>query len=132
MLALLAGTALGGYYGHDYWTAGRYLESTDDAYVKADYTTIAPKVAGYIADVLVQDNQHVAAGQVLARIDDRDFRAALAQANADVNASAAAIRNLDAQVVLQQSLVDQAKAASEATQASLSFAVSDAARAIAT
>lgn len=127
-LALLAGTALGGYYGHDYWTTGRYLESTDDAYVKADYTTIAPKVAGYIADVLVQDNQHVAAGQVLARIDDRDFRAALAQANADVNAATAAIHNLDAQLVLQQSLVEQARATVDATQASLNFAVSDADR----
>lgn len=128
VLALLAGTALGGYYGHDYWTAGRYLESTDDAYVKADYTTIAPKVAGYITDVLVQDNQHVDSGQVLARIDDRDFRAALSQANADVNAAVASIHNLDAQLVLQQSLVDQARAAIDATQASLTFAVSDAER----
>ena len=128
LLALLAGTALGGTYGHDYWTTGRYLEATDDAYVKADYTTIAPKVAGYIADVLVQDNEHVTAGQVLARIDDRDFRAAHAQSSADVNANAAAIRNLDAQIALQQSLIDQAKAAVDATQASLTFASEDADR----
>jgi membrane fusion protein (multidrug efflux system) len=47
-LALLAGTAAGGHYGQQYWTTGRYLESTDDAYVKTDYTTIAPKVSGYI------------------------------------------------------------------------------------
>ena len=67
-------------FGHHYWTAGRYLESTDDAYVKADSTIIAPKVSGYIAEVLVGDNQPVKAGQVLARIDDRDFRAALDQA----------------------------------------------------
>src|ERR1700720_2177580 len=64
ILALLAGAAAGGYYVYQYWTIGRYLESTDDAYVKADYTTIAPKVAGYIAEVLVQDNQRVTAGQV--------------------------------------------------------------------
>ena len=93
-LALLAGTAAGVYYGHDYWTTGRYLESTDDAYVKADSTIIAPKVSGYIAEVLVNDNEKVAAGQLLARIDDRDFRTALAQAKADVAASEAAVRNL--------------------------------------
>ncbi|WP_424629890.1 HlyD family secretion protein [Bradyrhizobium sp. SYSU BS000235] len=128
VFALLAGTALAGYYGHDYWTTGRYLESTDDAYVKADYTTVAPKVAGYIADVLVQDNQPVTAGQVLARIDDRDFRAALAQANADVSAAAAAVRNLDAQISLQHALIEQAQAAIDASKATLDFADADAVR----
>ena len=85
-LALLAGTAAGAYYGHDYWTTGRYLETTDDAYVKADSTIISPKVSGYIAEVLVGDNETVKAGQLLARIDDRDFRTALDQAQADVAA----------------------------------------------
>jgi membrane fusion protein (multidrug efflux system) len=127
-LALLAGTTLAGNYGHSYWTSGRFLESTDDAYVKADYTTIAPKVAGYIDAVLVQDNQHVNAGQVLAHIDDRDFRSALAQAHADVGASAAAVRNLDAQIVLQQSLIEQAKAAIGVSQSALTFADADAER----
>ena len=61
--------AAGGYYGHDYWTVGRFHVSTDDAYVKADYTTVAPKVAGYVRQVLVNDNDVVKAGQVLARID---------------------------------------------------------------
>ena len=60
--------------GHDYWTVGRFEVSTDDAYVQADSTTIAPKVSGYIAAVLVRDNERVKTGQVLARIDDRDFR----------------------------------------------------------
>jgi membrane fusion protein, multidrug efflux system len=127
-LLLLAGTALAGSYGHDYWTTGRYLGSTDDAYVKADTTIIAPKVAGYIDAVLVQDNQPVTAGQVLARIDDRDFRSALAQANAEVDAAAAAVRNLDAQIVLQQSLIEQAKAAIGVSQAALTFADADAER----
>src|SRR5882757_4115496 len=68
---LLAGAAFGGEYGYHYWTVGRFIESTDDAYVKADYTTIAPKVSGYIKEVLVNDNDTVKAGQVLARIDDR-------------------------------------------------------------
>src|SRR5262245_62056977 len=127
-LALLAGTAAGGHFGYDYWTNGRYLESTDNAYVKADHTAIAPKVAGYLGEVLVQDNQAVKAGQVLARIDDGDFRAALAQAQGDAEASEAAIRNFDAQIVLQQSVIEQAKATIAATRATLAFAQDDATR----
>ena len=127
-LTLLAGTAAGGYYGQQYWTTGRYLESTDDAYVKADYTTIAPKVSGYIAQVLVEDNESVRAGQMLARIDDRDFRASLAQARAEAIAAEASIHNFDAQIALQQSVIEQAKAQVEATRATLSFAEADAKR----
>jgi membrane fusion protein (multidrug efflux system) len=77
LLTLPAGILAAGWFGYDYWTVGRFLVSTDDAYVQADYTSVAPKVSGYIRDVLVQDNEHVHAGQVLARIDDRDFVAAL-------------------------------------------------------
>ena len=127
-VALLAGTIAGTYYGHDYWTTGQYLESTDDAYVKADSTTVAPKVSGYVAEVLVRDNQKVTVGQVLARIDDRDFRAALDQAEADMRAAEATVRNLDAQIVLQRALIEQAKATVAATQASLRFAMADADR----
>ncbi|SCB44896.1 HlyD family secretion protein [Rhizobium multihospitium] len=126
--ALVAGVALGADFGYRYWTVGRFIESTDDAYVKADYTTIAPKVAGYIKDVLVNDNDKVKAGQVLARIDDRDFQAALSQAKADLKAADAAISNIDAQIQLQQSLIGQAKATVDSSQASLDYAVSDAAR----
>ncbi|MBX4950139.1 membrane fusion protein (multidrug efflux system) [Rhizobium binae] len=126
--ALLAGAAFSGDFGYRYWTVGRFIESTDDAYVKADYTTVAPKVAGYIRQVLVNDNDQVKSGQVLARIDDRDFQAALSQARADVKAAEAAITNIDAQIALQQSVIEQAKATLDASQASLAFAVSDAAR----
>ena len=73
--------------GWRYWTVGRFEVSTDDAYVKADSTTIAPKISGYIAAVPVGDNEPVKAGQVLARIDDRDFKVALEQAKADVEAA---------------------------------------------
>jgi membrane fusion protein, multidrug efflux system len=116
LLGLVAccGAVGGSYFGYDYWTNGRFLESTDDAYIKADYTSVAPKVAGYISEVLVEDNQDVKAGQILARIDDRDYRAALDQANADLNAAIALVSNLDAQITLQRSLIDQAKAAMEA------------------
>ena len=127
-LALLAGTAGGGWFGYDYWTYGRFLVSTDDAYVKADYTSVAPKVSGYIAEVLVEDNQPVKAGQVLARIDDRDFRTALDQARADVATAEASVRNFDAQLNLQQAEITQAAASIAATQASLSFAKDDAVR----
>lgn len=126
--ALLAGVAFGADFGHHYWTVGRFIESTDDAYVKADYTTVAPKVAGYIKEVLVNDNDAVKAGQVLARIDDRDYQAALSQARADLKAAEAAITNLDAQISLQQSIIAQARATLDASRASLAFAQSDAAR----
>ena len=76
-LIALAGAV---YFGWHYWTVGRFEISTDDAYVKADNTTIAPKVSGYLAAVLVGDNERVKTGQVLARIDDRDFKVALDQA----------------------------------------------------
>src|SRR5262245_42313555 len=75
-LAALAAVALG---GHRYWTVGRFLESTDDAYVKADYSTIAPKVSGCVLEVRVADNESVLVGQLLARIDDRDLRNAFAR-----------------------------------------------------
>ena len=78
-------------FGWRYWTVGRFAVATDDAYVKADSTTIAPKVSGYIAAVAVSDNEHVKVGQILARIDDRDFKAAREQARADVEAAKAAI-----------------------------------------
>ncbi|MDR9779165.1 HlyD family secretion protein [Rhizobium redzepovicii] len=126
--ALLAGVGFAGDFGYRYWTVGRFIESTDDAYVKADYTTVAPKVAGYIRQVLVNDNDSVKSGQVLARIDDRDFQAALSQAKAAVKAAEAAVANIDAQIALQQSVIGQAKATIDASQASLDFAVSDAAR----
>jgi membrane fusion protein (multidrug efflux system) len=127
-LALTTGLVGAAFFGYRYWTVGQYLVSTDDAYVQADFTTTAPKVSGYISEVLVEDNQHVAAGQVLARIDDRDYRTALDQARADVEAAGAAIHNIDAQVVLQQSLIDQGKADITATEATLKFAQQDDAR----
>jgi membrane fusion protein, multidrug efflux system len=127
--AAVLGLVIGGAdYGWHYWSEGRFLESTDDAYLQADYTTIAPKVSGYIAEVLVEDNQPVAAGQVLARIDDRDFRTALEQAKADVSSAEADIQNLNAQIAQQQSAIDQADAATVSDQAALTFAEQEAQR----
>jgi membrane fusion protein (multidrug efflux system) len=127
-LAVALGVAAAVDFGHYYLTSGRYLETTDDAYVKADSTIIAPKVSGYIAQVLVNDNQPVTAGQLLAKIDDRDFRAALSQAQADVAAAEAAVRNLDAQIALQQPIIEQGTADIAAAEANLKFAQEEQAR----
>jgi len=121
-LAMALGIAGAGDFGYGYLTTGRYLESTDDAYVKADSTLVSPKVSGYLAEVLVGDNEKVKAGQLLARIDDRDFRTALNQAHADVAGSEAAVKNLDAQIALQQPVIEQETADIAAAEANLQFA----------
>src|ERR1700733_2996786 len=120
--AVLAGAA---WYGWDYWTVGRYLVSTDDAYVKADNTTVAPKVSGYLHEVLVGDNERVTAGQVLARIDQRDFRVSLDQAKADVAAARAAIASKQAQLGVQQAVIDAARATVDVDQATAGFAAQE-------
>jgi membrane fusion protein (multidrug efflux system) len=124
-VALVAALGVGVDRGYDYWKVGRFEESTDNAYVQADYTTVAPKISGYVTEVLVQDNEKVKAGQVLARIDDRDFRVALDQANADVEAAEATLRNIAAQIAQQQSVIAQGKADLASAQASLSYAEAD-------
>src|SRR3954447_17971945 len=119
-----AAVALAGasWYGYDYWTVGQYLVSTDDAYVKADSTTIAPKVSGYLDRVLIGDNEHVKAGQVLARIDDRDFKVALDQAKADVAAANATVTSKEAQLDVQQAVIAAARATTDVDNASKTFA----------
>jgi membrane fusion protein (multidrug efflux system) len=127
LMAGVAAVALIGavWYGYDYWTVGQYLVSTDDAYVKADNTTIAPKVSGYLHKVLVGDNEQVRAGQVLARIDERDFQVALDQAKSDVAAAEAAITSKQAQLGVQQAVIDAAKATIELDKASSTFAAQE-------
>ena len=121
-IAVLAGAA---WYGWNYWTVGQYLVSTDDAYVKADDTTIAPKVPGYLHDVLVNDNEVVKAGQVLARIDGRDYRVALDQARADVTAAKATVASKQAQLDVQQAVINAARATIAVDQANVTFAAQD-------
>ena len=118
----LALIAAAGYFGHDYWTVGRFHVSTDDAYVKADSSTIAPKVSGHIIEVLVSDNQTVIAGQPLARIDDRDFRSALDQAKADVAAAEATLSAKEAALDIQQSTIAAARATVDVDKANETFA----------
>jgi membrane fusion protein, multidrug efflux system len=115
LVLIVAGAA---YYG----SYTRFSVSTDDAYVQADSTTVASRVSGYVSAVLIEDHQSVTAGQVLARIDDRDFRAALDQAKADVSASQAAIEDLQAELAEQSALIARANAGVEASQAALDLA----------
>jgi len=111
--------------GASYWTVGRFQITTDDAYVQADNTTIAPKVSGYLSAVLVNDNQPVKTGQVLARIDDRDFAVALQEAKADVATAEATIADRQAALDAQQSVIDRGRATVEVDRAQEIFAQQD-------
>ena len=117
--------AAAAWYGHDWWTVGRFIESTDDAYVGGDITVIAPKVAGFIAEVAVTDNQAVHAGDLLVKLDDRDYKAALARAVAAVAGQQATLANLDARRQLQQAMIAQAQAELAATAAEIARAKYD-------
>ena len=123
-LALAVLAALG-YLYYDY---AAHFESTDDAFIAARQFSIAPKVSGYIAAVPVTDNQHVHAGEVIARIDDRDYRTALAQAEAQVNAAQASLKNIDAQIEVQQAQIASGQAQVDQAQAGLVFAQQQAQR----
>ncbi len=101
-----------------YWqVSGRYWEKTDDAYVGGDITVIAPKVAGNIAQVLVSDNQRVHAGDLLIKLDDRDYRAVLAKLQAAVQTQEAMLANIDAERHLQEAVIDQVRAGVSASNA---------------
>ena len=111
-----------------YWNNAQHFETTDDAFIAARQFAIAPKISGYIAAVPVTDNEHVAAGAVIARIDDRDYRVALEQAEAQVAAAQASVGNIDAQMQVQQAQVAQNAAQTQQTSASLTYAQQQAAR----
>jgi membrane fusion protein (multidrug efflux system) len=99
--------------------------STDDAYVQAHSVLISPKVSGYIFEVPVDDNQSVKAGQVLARIDPRDYQTALDQARANVAAAQASIDTLNQQIAQQKLTVEQANQLVASDQAALVFSQQD-------
>ncbi|HYZ39821.1 MAG TPA: HlyD family secretion protein, partial [Stellaceae bacterium] len=114
--------------GYLYWDYTSHFETTDDAYVAARQFAIAPEVSGYITAVPVTDDEHVNAGDVIARIDDRTYRAALAQAKAQVAAARANIENIDAQMSVQQAQISADQAQVDKAQASLVFAQQQASR----
>ena len=118
-LVLLAMMIAGGYL---YWDHSAHFESTDDAFIASRPFSIAPKVSGYITEVPVTDNEHVPAGGVIARIDDREFRIALEQAEAQVASAEAGIQNVDAQLEVQQAEIASLKAQVDKAQAALDLA----------
>jgi membrane fusion protein, multidrug efflux system len=124
--AVLLAAVLGA--GYLYADEARHFQSSDDAFIAARQSALAPKVSGYITAVPVTDNEHVAAGDVIARIDDRDYRIALDQAEAQVAAAQASIENIDAQLGVQQAQVSANQAQVDQAQAALVFAQQQAER----
>jgi len=116
------------WYGWNWWEVGRFIETTDDAYVGGNVTTLSPHVAGFVSKILVGDNQFVKAGQLVIELDAQDYKANLAHAEAVVQNQTAALANLHAKYALQQSMVDQAEADLLAKKADARYAREDAAR----
>ncbi|HVW73663.1 MAG TPA: HlyD family secretion protein [Rhizomicrobium sp.] len=124
-ILLLAGMALGVIalaWAVEWFVRGRYLQSTDDAYLKADAVTIAPTVSGYVQRVFVGDNQVVKAGQPLLQVDTRTYNAALAQAQATVDARRADLERARAESDQQQATIAQAAAQLAVSAAAARFA----------
>ena len=118
-LAALAGI---GRYGWHWWTVGRFEEVTDDAFLQADKVVVAPKVGGFVADVLVADNQPVKAGDVIARIDDSDYQVVLLQDEADLDKAKANLEGIASALIQQQARIVEARADVANTSAALAFA----------
>jgi membrane fusion protein (multidrug efflux system) len=114
-----------GFYGDYYWTTGRFLVSTDDAYVQAHSVLISPKISGYISEVPVDDNQSVKAGEALARIDPRDYQTALDQARANVAVAQAIINTLSQQIAQQKLVIEQDRQQVASDKAALVFSQQD-------
>ena len=115
-------------YGWRWWQVGRFFESTDDADVGGEVTALSPHVAGFVQQILVADNQFVRQGQLLVELDDRDYAAKLAHAEAVVRARTATLANLHAEYALQQAVARQAEADLASRQAAADFAHEDAVR----
>ena len=124
-LAAALAVAAGGYV---YWDYAAHFESTDDAFIAARQFSVAAKASGFVAEVPVADNQHVVAGDLIARIDDRDYRVALATAEAQAAAAKANVDSADAQLQVQQAQIEQSQAQVESAEAALAFAQQQASR----
>jgi membrane fusion protein (multidrug efflux system) len=111
-----------------YETRGKYVESTDDAYIRADAVTVSPKISGYVEQVFVIDNQDVKAGQPLVRIDPRDYKAATAQYQAQIDVSRANADNVRAGIREQEAAISEAEAQLAKSQADAQYAAGEVAR----
>jgi membrane fusion protein (multidrug efflux system) len=125
LFALIIALGAGGYYGSYWWSDGRFFVSTDDAYVKANLSIISAKVAGNITDVPIKENEPVHAGDILAQIDDRDYKIAVDAARNKLGTQEATIQRLKQQAIAQQSQIEQAKAQVLSVKASLVRASAD-------
>ncbi|GKX35527.1 MAG: hemolysin D [Rhizobiaceae bacterium MnEN-MB40S] len=117
MTILLLALAGGGWFGYDWWTVGRFMISTDDAYIEGDITTISPKITGYIAAVNAVENQRVKAGDPLITLDDGDYRIAAEQAKAAIATQQLTIKRIAAQIEGGRAALAQAEAQQEALEA---------------
>jgi membrane fusion protein (multidrug efflux system) len=126
--ALMALTAAG-WYAHQWWTNGRFMVSTDDAYVQADVATLGSKVAGYVGKVNVRDGDAVKAGDVLVTIDDTDYRLALDTARAKRETQAATIARIERQIGAYEAQIESAEAGVASAQAEATRAAAAALRA---
>lgn len=110
--------------GARWWIYGRFIESTDDAYIQADSVTVAPKVSGYVAEVFVRDNQQVSVGQELVRLDNRQYQAAYDEAQANVASRQADVARADADLAQQKARIAQASAEVDGARANARYAAS--------
>ena len=117
-LLLLAAIVGGGLW----YIEARQFETTNDAFIAARTFSVAPKVSGYIAEVFVEDNQHVAAGDPIVRIDERDFKVGITKAEADIQSAEAAIQSAAAQTTEQESHVRESEAQVKQSEAALTYA----------
>lgn len=116
LLAVLAG---GAWYGYDWWTTGRFMVSTDDAYIHGDIMAMSPKVTGYIDDVLVSANSHVKAGDPIFQLDQGDYQIALNEKEAALATQQKTLARIEAQTVAAEAALTQARASQQSSAAVL-------------
>ncbi|NEW88675.1 HlyD family secretion protein [Rhodopseudomonas sp. WA056] len=121
----IAALAALGYFGTQYMLVGRFMVGTDDAYVRANNTTLGARVSGHLAAILPRDNSEVKAGDVVFRIDDGDYKIAVASARAKIATQEATIARIGRQIAAQQSAVEQAQAQLESAEAAARRAALD-------
>jgi len=128
-VVVLAGLGYGGYLAYDWFVEGRFIVSTDDAYVGASTAIIAAKITAHVADVVVAANASVRAGDLLVQLDDGDYRLAADAARAKIATQDATIARIGRQVEAQAAVIAQADAQVGSTVAQIESAQADAERA---
>jgi membrane fusion protein (multidrug efflux system) len=126
---IVAAVGAGAWYGHEWWTTGRFMVSTDDAYIQGDITAIAPKITGYIDTINVVANQRVKAGDPLITLDNGDYTIAEEQAEAQIATQRLTLLRIQAQTEAAKASVKQVEASKVAAQAVLTNAEAAATRA---